>query len=87
VVLFDTPPLLVSSESRALAAIAGQVVMVVRAGSTPQNAVLDAIELVGENKEVSLILNEGRVGLTGGYYGYGEYGSYDGADSPADEGR
>jgi hypothetical protein len=49
--------------------------------------VLDAIELLGENKEVSLILNEGRVGLSGGYYGYGEYGGYAAADSTADQPR
>ena len=84
VILFDTSPLLVSSESRALALVAGQVVLVVRSGTTPQRAVLDAIELLGEGKDVSLILNQGRVGGSGGYYGYGDYGAY-GADEPPTE--
>jgi protein-tyrosine kinase len=75
IVLFDSPPLLVSSESRALTGIAGQIVLVVRSGKTPRRAVLDAIEELGENADVSLILNQGRTGA-GGYHNYGEYGEY-----------
>jgi protein-tyrosine kinase len=75
IVLFDSPPLLVSSESRALSAIAGQVVLVVRSGATPRQAVLDALEQISD-RPVSLVLNQGRVSLTGGYYGYGSYGNY-----------
>jgi exopolysaccharide/PEP-CTERM locus tyrosine autokinase len=75
IVLFDSPPLLVSSESRALSAIAGQVVLVVRAGATPHQAVLDALEQLAD-RPVSLVLNQGRVSLSGGYYGYGSYGGY-----------
>ena len=73
IVLFDSPPLLVSSESRALSAIAGQVVLVVRSGTTPHRAVLDALEQLAD-RPVSLVLNQGRVSLTGDYYGYGHYG-------------
>jgi protein-tyrosine kinase len=76
IVLFDSPPLLVSSESRALVSIAGQVVLVVRAGATPTQAVQDAIGHIGADKSVSLVLNEGRARLTSGYYGYGDYGNY-----------
>lgn len=75
VVLFDSPPLLVSSESRAIAALSGQVVLVVRSGTTPRQAVLDALEQLSEDKPVSLVLNQGRVGF-GGYGGYGGYGAY-----------
>jgi exopolysaccharide/PEP-CTERM locus tyrosine autokinase len=75
IVLFDSPPLLVSSESRALSAIAGQVVLVVRSGATPNQAVLEALEQLGDCP-VALILNQGRASLTGDYYGYGNYGGY-----------
>ena len=51
----------------------GQVVLVVRSGSTPQQAVLDALEQLGDSN-VSLVLNQGHVSLGGGYYGYGGYG-------------
>lgn len=58
IILLDSPPLLLTSESRVLAAVVGQVVMVVRAGVTPQRAVFDAIDLLGEGKPVSLVLNQ-----------------------------
>ena len=60
VVIFDSPPLLVSSESSALSDIMGQIVVVVAAESTPQHALLDALSRLGENKIVGLILNRYR---------------------------
>ena len=75
IVLFDSPPLLASSESRALSEVVGQVVLVVRSGTTPRQAVLDALEQLAD-RQVALVLNQGRVSLTGGYYGYGNYGHY-----------
>jgi Mrp family chromosome partitioning ATPase len=74
--LFDTSPLLVSSESRALAAVAGQVVLVVRAGKTPRHAVAEAIALFDAEKSIGLVLNQGRRSLSEGLYGYGTYGEY-----------
>lgn len=74
-VLFDSPPLVVSSESRALAPAAGQVVLVVRAGYTPRRALQEAIEVLGPEKSVSLVLNQGRHNLLDSYYGH-SYGSY-----------
>jgi len=83
IVLFDSPPLLVSSESRALASIAGQVVLVVRNGATPRDAVLQTIDELGEGKDISLVLNQGRVSNGGGYYyGYG-YGNDESGASQA----
>lgn len=78
ILLFDSSPLVVSTESRALAASMGQVVMVVRAGKTPRNAVLEALGALGEREGVSLVLNQGRRSLMDGYgygYGYGQYGT------------
>ena len=74
IVLFDSPPLLVSSESRALSAIAGQVILVVRSGATPHQAVLDALEQIAD-RPVALVLNQGRTSGSGSYYGYGTYGA------------
>ena len=76
IALFDSSPLLVSSESRALAHVMGQVVLVVRASKTPRQAVLDAIGHLGQGKSVGLVLNQGRQSITQGYYGQGAYGSY-----------
>jgi len=74
IVLFDSPPLLLSTESHALAACAGQVVLVVRAEVTAQQAVKDAINAIGADKPVSLILNQTNAPPSSGYYGYGSYG-------------
>ncbi len=84
IVLLDSPPLLVTSEGPALLSVAGQVVLVVRAGVTPQKAVVDAIALFGETQAGGIVLNEAPVGFTQSYYGYGTYGSY-GTDGPDGE--
>lgn len=75
IALIDSPPLLLTSESRALAHSVGQVVIVVRAGFTPQQAVLDAISFVGDSKSVGLILNQSNTAIAGYYYGYGDANS------------
>lgn len=78
IVLFDSPPLLLTSESRVLSTVVGQIVLVVRAGVTPQRAVLDAIDLLGEGKSVNLVLNQSDENGPQGYY---EYYGQDGESS------
>ena len=56
----------------ALAHSVGQVVIVVRADVTPQQAVLDAISYIGEGKSISLVLNQCTQTSHAYYYGYGE---------------
>jgi Mrp family chromosome partitioning ATPase len=81
IVLFDSPPLLLTTESRALAASSGQVVLVVRAESTSRHAVQDAIDALPEGKPISLILNHTNTPASSGYYGYGSYGDSSAAPS------
>jgi Mrp family chromosome partitioning ATPase len=69
VVLVDCPPLLSTSEGQLLARLAGQVVLVVRAGHTPQPAVLEAIQLLSGLPNVSCILNQLEQGADGDYHG------------------
>ena len=69
IVLLDSPPLLLTTESRALAAIAGQVVLVVCAAQTAQQTLLDALSFL-EGRTVALVLNQNtNVEPTGYYYG------------------
>jgi protein-tyrosine kinase len=70
-VLFDSAPLLLTTESQALAQIAGQLLLVVRAGQTSQHLVFEAIETIGEEKPVSLVLNQCVRQPHGYYYPYG----------------
>ena len=88
-VLFDSPPVLLTSESRSLAAFLGQIVVVVKAGTTPQQAVRDTVQLLGQPARMSLVLNHadlaGPMGYYYGYrYGYGHAQQEEGAapDSP-----
>lgn len=88
VVIFDSPPLLLTAESRVLAQQMGQIVLVVQAGRTPQQAVLDAIACLGENKSVALLLNQSESVTESGYYYrdvvYGDYARYGGPASGTD---
>jgi exopolysaccharide/PEP-CTERM locus tyrosine autokinase len=70
IVIFDSPPLLLTSEARALAAQMGQIVMVVEAETTTQHAVKDALRLLGSDDNVSLIYNKAHA-FGGNNYGYG----------------
>jgi protein-tyrosine kinase len=80
VVIFDSPPLLLTSEAVVLAGLMGQIVLVIEAGKTPQSAVKDAVALLDEQQIVGVLLNKSERGIGTGYgfYGYGGYGGYGG---------
>jgi len=81
VIVFDSPPLLLTTEAAVLASFMGQIVFVVSSDSTPQHAVTQAIEHIGEDKMVGMLLNRARKRTNpysyytyeyrGGPYGYG----------------
>lgn len=60
VVIFDSPPLLLTSESRALASHMGQIVVVVEAQKTTQHAVGEALRQLEGCPNVNLIYNKTR---------------------------
>lgn len=76
--IFDSAPLLVTSEAATLSDLVGQVVLVVRAGSTPRHAVSAAVRQLSENKPVAVLLNayEASAAKHGDYGYYGGYGTY-----------
>ena len=74
VVIFDSPPLLQTTESPTLTKMAGQVVVVVRAEFTPQPVLLDALKMLEGHPAVSLVLNQSMRTVTSPYYYYG-YGA------------
>jgi exopolysaccharide/PEP-CTERM locus tyrosine autokinase len=85
IVIVDSPPILLTSEARVLASLFGQVVLVVRAGGTPKQAVLDAVKLIGERPSLNLVLNQALHVGDGSYYGYGSgygYGETSERESP-----
>ena len=77
IIVFDSPPLLLTTEARALAMNMGQIVFVVRAGKTLQTAVEHALAAIEACPLKMMLLNQVRVekrGIYGEYglgYGYG----------------
>ena len=60
IVIFDSPPLLLTSEARALAAHMGQIVVVVEAQGTTQHALKEALQQLEGYDNVNLIYNKTR---------------------------
>ena len=73
-VIFDSPPILMTAEARSLLPVAGQVVVVVKAGESQKPLVLDALGAIGNNKPTSLILNQLRAVNEPRYGYYHPYG-------------
>lgn len=82
IVIFDSPPLLPTTEARALAAHMGQVVMVVAADKTTHRSVAQALSTIEQCPVVMMLLNKATTSSeVGSYYGYGYGYGYDGAKS------
>jgi protein-tyrosine kinase len=75
VVLFDSPPLLATSEAAVLGGLMGQVVMVVEAGKTKREELNEALALLNPNQYVGLVLNKSGKPFGADYY-YGGYQAY-----------
>ena len=76
IVIFDSPPLLLTTESRVLASHMGQIVVVVRAGHTLQSDVKQALATIEACPVKLMLLNQAtslfKNSATYGYgYGYG----------------
>ncbi len=76
VVIFDTPPLLATSQASVLARLVGQVVVVVESGRAPRHLVKEALARIDATEIVGLLLNKTgqEFGSDYYYYGYGGYG-------------
>lgn len=84
IVLFDSSPVLLTNEPRVLAPMMGQIIMVVKAGITPQQAVHDSAEFLNAGPRLSLVLNEAPLSGPMGYY-YGHRYGYGSRPPSADE--
>ena len=75
IIIFDSPPLLSTSEASVLATHMGQIVMVVEAERTPQDALKEALAQIESCEIIGMVLNK-TTSLPGtdSYYGY--YGNY-----------
>jgi len=88
ITIFDSPPLLQTSEAKVLASLAGQIILVVRAEQTSHDAVLAALAALDEGKAVNLVLNQVRARFSEYQYGYGYgHGYSNGHGDKIDEGK
>ena len=71
IVIFDSPPLLLTTEARVLATHMGQVVVVVHAGKTSQADVQTALGTIDNCPVRLMLLNRAQSAATQGAYGYG----------------
>ena len=72
IIVFDSPPLLLTTESRVLATHMGQIVMVIHAEKTLRSDVQDALATIEACPVKMMVLNQARTSVAGGYgYGYG----------------
>jgi len=70
IVIFDSPPLLITTEASVLAAHMGQVVLVVEAEKTSQHAVREALRQIEQCPHVNLVYNKTTALPALDYHGY-----------------
>jgi protein-tyrosine kinase len=70
IVIFDSPPLLATTEAQVLASHMGQVVLVVEAERTTQKQLKEALSLLDGCSNVNLLYNKARLFATEAKYGY-----------------
>lgn len=81
IIVFDSPPLLVTTESRVLATHMGQIVMVVEAERTTHATIKQALATIESCPIKLMVLNKSRERNAGSYYGYG----YTYGDTPREQ--
>ncbi len=71
IIIFDSPPLLASTESRVLAGLMGQVLLVVEAERTAEATLKEALAHIESDNVVGVVLNKGAPPISALYSGYG----------------
>jgi receptor protein-tyrosine kinase len=69
-IIFDSPPLLATTEARVLATHMGQIIMVVGADTTTHHQLSQALATIESCEIVLMMLNKARKTDVGSYYGY-----------------
>ena len=70
IIIFDSPPLLATTEARVISTHMGQIIMVVAADATSQHTVGQALATVENCEVVLMMLNKAAKTDVGTYYGY-----------------
>jgi receptor protein-tyrosine kinase len=70
IIIFDSPPLLATTEARVLATHMDQIIMVVAADTTTQHTLSQALATIESCEIVLMMLNKASSTDVGAYYGY-----------------
>lgn len=83
-VIIDTPPAGLLPDAKLITQLAEAAILVIRAGRAPVQLVMQAIESLGRDRIVGVVLNgvDQKASAAAPYYGYGYY-SYGGYDQPS----
>jgi len=88
-VIIDTPPVALLPDANLLAAFVDAAILVIGAGLTPLGAVQKAVEAIGRERVLGVVLNRiagsGMTSSYGKHYHYGRYGY--GADTRTSQGQ
>lgn len=68
IVIFDSPPLLLTTEARVLASQMGQIVLVVEAEATTQHVLREVLRQIQSCQNINLIYNKAKTLSDGDYY-------------------
>jgi capsular exopolysaccharide synthesis family protein len=69
-VLIDTPPITLLTDAHLMSALVDAVVLVVRAGVTPLPSIKKAVEAIGQDRILGIVLNHAEVGQMPDSYSY-----------------
>jgi len=70
-IIFDSPPLLATSEAQVIAGLAGQVLLVIEADRTLKHLVEEAVGMLDRERAIGVILNKTQQSGGSDYYGSG----------------
>jgi len=69
-IILDTPPILSTPDPLVLGKQVDKTIMVIRAGKTPRDYLLKAIQALQSNKVMGIVLNGADLGMASKYYSY-----------------
>ncbi len=72
-VIIDTPPVVLLPDANLLAAMVDAAVLVIGAGKTPHKLISRAVDALGRNRILGVVLNRVDPSCLAGGYGYGYY--------------
>jgi protein-tyrosine kinase len=75
-VIVDTPPIGMLSDAHLLTSLVDSVLLVVEAAETPLEAIKSAVNVLGRDRIMGVILNRADDALPHVRYGYDYYGEY-----------